>query len=50
MHDEWSGLASLLAELIEKHASELNLDNLPLPRKEPDEKYIQIIMKKSHSD
>ena len=26
MADIWSGLAYLLAELIEKHASEINLD------------------------
>ena len=29
MTDIWSGLAYLLAELIEKHASEINLDGLP---------------------
>ncbi len=29
MADIWSGLAYLLAELIEKHASEINLDGLP---------------------
>lgn len=38
MHDEWSGLAILLAEIIEKHASELDFDDMPLPRKENDEK------------
>lgn len=31
MVDEWSGLANLLAEIIEKHISELNLDELPDP-------------------
>lgn len=50
MHDEWSGFAKLLAEIIERHASELDFDDMPLPRKEPDEKYIQKILKKSHSD
>jgi hypothetical protein len=29
--DEWSGLASLLANLIEKYASELDIDTLPDP-------------------
>jgi hypothetical protein len=29
--DEWSGLASLLANLIEKYASELDIDALPDP-------------------
>lgn len=27
MNDEWSGLAYLLANLIEKHATELSLDD-----------------------
>jgi hypothetical protein len=31
MIDEWSGLASLLANLIEKYASELDIDALPDP-------------------
>lgn len=31
MVDEWSGLAYLLAEIIEKHISEINLDELPDP-------------------
>jgi hypothetical protein len=31
MIDEWSGLASLLANLIEKYASELDIDTLPDP-------------------
>ena len=34
MTDEWSGLAALLANLIEKYASELNLDELPEPATE----------------
>lgn len=46
MADVWSGLAHLLAELIEKHAHEINLDGLPVYRiendkiviKEPEEK------------
>lgn len=38
MHDEWSGFTSLLAELIEKHASELNLDDLPIPPIEGNER------------
>lgn len=29
--DEWSGLADLLANLIEKYAAVLDLDNLPEP-------------------
>lgn len=29
--DEWSGLADLLANLIEKYASDLGLENLPAP-------------------
>ena len=29
--DEWSGLADLLANLIEKYASVLDIDNLPEP-------------------
>ena len=31
MVNEWSGLADLLANLITKYASELNLDQLPDP-------------------
>ena len=31
MVDEWSGFADLLASLIEKYASELDVENLPLP-------------------
>ena len=27
--DEWNGLADLLANLIEKYAAELDIDNLP---------------------
>lgn len=38
MHDEWSGLAKFLAEMIEKHASELDFDEMPLPRKDSAEK------------
>ena len=29
MMDEWSGLADMLANLIEKYASDLDIDNLP---------------------
>lgn len=29
MVDEWSGLADLLANLIEKYASDLKIDKLP---------------------
>ena len=29
--DEWSGLATLLANLIEKYASDLRLENMPIP-------------------
>lgn len=38
MHDEWTGFAKLLTEIIERHASELDFDDMPLPRKEPDKK------------
>lgn len=38
MHDEWTGFANLLAEIIERHASELDFDDMPLPRKETNEK------------
>ena len=31
MIDEWSGFADLLANLIEKYASELDVENLPRP-------------------
>ena len=31
MIDEWSGFADLLANLIEKYASELDVENLPVP-------------------
>ena len=29
--DEWSGFADLLANLIEKYASKLDVENLPAP-------------------
>ena len=29
--DEWSGHATLLANLIEKYASDLGLDDIPFP-------------------
>lgn len=29
MFDEWSGLADLLANLIEKYASDLDIGNMP---------------------
>ena len=29
MTDEWNGLADMLANLIEKYASELDIENLP---------------------
>lgn len=29
MTDKWDGFASLLAELIEKHAAELSFDDMP---------------------
>lgn len=29
--DEWSGLATLLANLIEKYASDLGLEDMPIP-------------------
>ncbi len=29
MVDEWSGLADMLANLIEKYASDLDIDNIP---------------------
>ena len=31
MIDEWSGFADLLANLIEKYASELDVENLHVP-------------------
>ena len=31
MIDEWSGFADLLANLIEKYVSELNIENMPAP-------------------
>ena len=31
MIDEWSGFADLLANLIEKYVSELDVENLPAP-------------------
>ena len=31
MVDEWSGFADLLANLIEKYASELDIGNMPAP-------------------
>ena len=31
MIDEWSSLADLLAALIEKYASSLDIENLPVP-------------------
>ena len=33
MVDEWSGFAELLANLIEKYAADLNIDNLPDPNR-----------------
>ncbi len=33
MGDEWSGFADLLANLIEKYADDLDIDNLPEPTK-----------------
>ena len=33
MGDEWSGFADLLANLIEKYADELDIDNLQEPPK-----------------
>lgn len=33
MVDEWSGFAGLLANLIEKYAADLDIDNLPDPKK-----------------
>ncbi len=40
MTDKWSGLADLLATLIERHAAELDLEHLPNRRDEPEEKEI----------
>lgn len=34
--DEWNGLADLLANLIEKYAAELDIENLPDPEKKED--------------
>ena len=35
MRDEWSGLADLLAGLIEKYIDQLDLDNPPDPAPRP---------------
>lgn len=35
-YDEWSGFIRLLSELAKKYESELNFNDMPLPRKEPD--------------
>ncbi len=35
--DEWSGLADLLANLIEKYASNLELDDMPVPTPQVEE-------------
>ena len=36
--DEWSGFADLLANLIEKYAEVLDIDNLPEPQERLDNK------------
>jgi len=36
--DEWNGLADLLANLIEKYASSLGLDDMPVPKAQVEEK------------
>jgi len=36
--DEWSGLADLLANLIEKYASNLGLDDIPAPAAQAEKK------------
>ncbi len=46
MMNEWNGLADLLANLIEKYASELNLDQLPYP----DNKYTTHVKRYSTFD
>ncbi len=35
--DEWSGLADLLANLIEKYASNLEVDDMPVPMTQVEE-------------
>ncbi len=35
--DEWSGFADLLANLIEKYAADLDIDNMPIPTEEVNE-------------
>ncbi len=40
MTDKWSGLADLLATLIERHAAELDLEHLPNREAEPREQDI----------
>ncbi len=40
--DEWSGLADLLANLIEKYASNLGLDDMPVPAARAEEKNVEI--------
>ncbi len=39
--DEWSGLADLLANLIEKYASNLGLDDMPVPTTQVEEKRLK---------
>ena len=39
--DEWSGFADLLANLIEKYADTLDIDNLPEPKEVLDKKKLE---------
>lgn len=47
MGDEWSGFADLLANLIEKYADELDIDNLPEPPKIKKSKEFSTLSKKA---
>lgn len=46
MIDEWSGFADLLANLIEKYASELDVENLPAPMVSPGDRDSMVADKK----
>jgi len=41
--DEWSSLADLFANLIEKYASNLGLDDMPVPTAEAKEENVEIL-------
>ena len=49
MIDEWSGFADLLANLIEKYASELDIENMPASLV-PCDRMINVEVDKKDSD